>query len=218
MACAGPAKRVCLKKFRNLVLCILYSISLQPFLSEGNISDFPTVRGSDTSHNVIASGYVAFYQINKLFINILFSHYCQNVFAAESNSFAGRIWPAGRSLEIPVLQQSCLNWVYGARTYVPDHLLGHTTAKWCTKDAGEACVIWIGVLGHLMLFLVIFKNLHVFLKLHQLFLHVKSHSRHSLLQGTPTHLFFVLFIILHILRYLVLYTYSMVKITAGFSR
>jgi len=69
-----------------------------------------------------------------------------------------------------------------------------------------------------MLFLVIFKNLHVFLKLHQLFLHVKSHSRHSLLQGTPTHLFFVLFIILHILRYSVLCTYSMVKITAGFSR
>jgi len=37
-----------------------------------------------------------FYKINKFFVNVLFFHSCQNV-------IAGRIWPAGRSLETPGL-------------------------------------------------------------------------------------------------------------------
>jgi len=65
----------------------------QTFLSEGHISYYTTVRRLDITRNVIVSGYVTSYHINKLFVNMLLFHYWQNV-------FAGRIWPTGRSLEI----------------------------------------------------------------------------------------------------------------------
>ena len=38
---------------------------LQTFLPEGQISCFVTVRGPDILRNVIVSGYVTFYQIEK---------------------------------------------------------------------------------------------------------------------------------------------------------
>jgi len=53
--------------------------------------------------NVIVSGCVTFYQIHEFFLNMIFSHYWQNVFAAGWNGFVGRIWAAGRSLETPSL-------------------------------------------------------------------------------------------------------------------
>jgi len=50
------------------------------------------------------------HQINKIFINILFFHYSQNVFVAGPYSFAGwmngfadQIWSTGYSLETPDL-------------------------------------------------------------------------------------------------------------------
>ena len=42
-----------------------------------------TVRGPDILHNVIFSGYVTFYQINTIFVNILFFHCWQNVFCGR---------------------------------------------------------------------------------------------------------------------------------------
>jgi len=56
---------------------------LQTFLSEGHISCRTTIRGLDILRNVIVSGYITFYQINKCFVNILFFHYWQNVFAGR---------------------------------------------------------------------------------------------------------------------------------------
>jgi len=44
----------------------------QTFQSEGHISHYTTVRLPDISHNVIVSGLVTFYQINKFFVNRLF--------------------------------------------------------------------------------------------------------------------------------------------------
>ena len=43
---------------------------LQTFLSEGHINYYTTVRGPDILRNMIVSGYVAFYKINKCFVNI----------------------------------------------------------------------------------------------------------------------------------------------------
>jgi len=55
-----------------------------------------TMRGSDILRYVIVSGYVAFCQI-KVFRQLIF-HYLQNV-------FAGRIYPTGRSLETPDIEE-----------------------------------------------------------------------------------------------------------------
>jgi len=64
------------------------------FLSAGHIRYYTTVRVPDILRNKIVSGYVrTFYQIIKLFVNILFFHYWQNV-------FGDRIWSSGRSSEI----------------------------------------------------------------------------------------------------------------------
>jgi len=70
---------------------------LQNFLSEGHISYYTTVRGPDILRNVIVSGYVAFYQINKCFVNKLFFHSWQNVFAGL------RKWLRGPSLATGLL-------------------------------------------------------------------------------------------------------------------
>ena len=43
-------------------------ILLQTFLSEGHTSYYTTVRGPDMFRNVIVSGCVTFYQINKFFV------------------------------------------------------------------------------------------------------------------------------------------------------
>jgi len=48
---------------------------LQTFLCDGHISCYTKVQGSNILCNVIVSGYVAFHQVNKLFVNILFFHY-----------------------------------------------------------------------------------------------------------------------------------------------
>jgi len=55
-------------------------------LSENHISYYTTVRGLDILGNVTVLGYVIFYQVNKFFVNVLFLHCKQNV-------FAGQIWP-----------------------------------------------------------------------------------------------------------------------------
>jgi len=67
-------------------------MGLQTFLSEAHISCYTTFRGPDILHDVIFSKYVAFYEINKFFVNPIFFHYWWN-------GFAGRIWPASRILE-----------------------------------------------------------------------------------------------------------------------
>ena len=58
-------------------------------------------NSSRAGHLTYVSRYVAMYQINKFFLNISDFIYSQNVFTAKWNSFAGRIWPAGRSLGAP---------------------------------------------------------------------------------------------------------------------
>jgi len=55
---------------------------------------------------MIDSGYVAFYEINNFCVNMLFFHYWQHVFAAGLTGFAGRIWPAGGSLEAPDVEHA----------------------------------------------------------------------------------------------------------------
>jgi len=50
----------------------------------GHIRHCTTVRGPDILRNVIVTGYPTFYGINKFFVNILFFHYRQNVFAGRS--------------------------------------------------------------------------------------------------------------------------------------
>jgi len=63
---------------------------LQTFLSEGRISFYITVQGSNILRNKVVSGYATFYQINKFFVK--FVRYWQN-------GFAGTILPAGHTLE-----------------------------------------------------------------------------------------------------------------------
>jgi len=74
---------------------------LQTFLSEGHISCCTTCRGPGILRNVIVLGYVAFYQVNRFFVTILFLHCWQNV-------LGGRGWNgfAGRNLETPGLKHS----------------------------------------------------------------------------------------------------------------
>ena len=54
---------------------------LQTFLSEGHICHYMIIQGPDFLRNVIVAGNVAFHQINKLFVNVLFCHHRQNGFA-----------------------------------------------------------------------------------------------------------------------------------------
>ena len=53
-------------------------------MSEVQISYYTTVRGPLILHNVIVSRYITFYQMNKLFKNISFFQYWQNVFTGPS--------------------------------------------------------------------------------------------------------------------------------------
>jgi len=81
-----------------LVVCsVRLEQGLQTSLTEGNISYYTTILGPHIMRNVIVSGDVALYQINKFFVNILF--------LLLKKSFAGRIWSAGRRLETPVLEK-----------------------------------------------------------------------------------------------------------------
>jgi len=59
------------------------------------------VRGTNILHNVIASGYVTFYEIKKFFVNILLFLYWQSF-------FADRIWTACRNLETLSQTAVCL--------------------------------------------------------------------------------------------------------------
>ena len=77
---------------RNLLATWAYSRVLQTYLSKGHISYYTTVRGPDILRNAFISGYITFCQIIKSFVYLFFFHCWQNV-------YAGRIWPAGRSLE-----------------------------------------------------------------------------------------------------------------------
>jgi len=71
---------------------------IQTFSSEGHITCYTTVRGPDILPNVLGSGcYIHLNQQNFRKNTLVFFHYCQN-------GFAGRISPAGRSLESPGLR------------------------------------------------------------------------------------------------------------------
>jgi len=52
-----------------VVVCLVQG--LQTFLSGDHIRYYTTVRGQDILRNVIVSGYIAFHQINKFFVNIV---------------------------------------------------------------------------------------------------------------------------------------------------
>jgi len=54
---------------------VLLDQVFQAFLSEDHTNYYTTVRGPDILRNMIVSEYVAFYQINKLFVNMLFFHF-----------------------------------------------------------------------------------------------------------------------------------------------
>jgi len=58
-------------------------------LSEGRICYYMIVRGPNFSHNAIFSGKVAFHQINKFFLNVLFFHDWQNGFAGRMKWLRG---------------------------------------------------------------------------------------------------------------------------------
>jgi len=68
------------------------------------------MRGSDILRYVIVSGYVAFCQI-KVFRQLIF-HYLENV-------FAGRIYPTGRSLETPDMEE----WAQRIEVHDDEHSL-----------------------------------------------------------------------------------------------
>jgi len=80
-------------------LCISLDQGLQTFLSEGYLSYDTTRRGPDVLRNVIVSGDVTFYQIKKFLVYTLFFYHWQN-------GFEGRIWPAGRSMETPPIDDA----------------------------------------------------------------------------------------------------------------
>jgi len=73
------------------------------FLSEGRISYYTTFGRPDILRNVIVSGYVAFYQINKFFVNICFHYGIDKMFLqpneiasqAGQNGFASTVDKAG---------------------------------------------------------------------------------------------------------------------------
>jgi len=48
---------------------------LQTFWSDGHICYYMIIQGPDFLRNVIVSGSVAFHQINKLFVIVLFFHH-----------------------------------------------------------------------------------------------------------------------------------------------
>jgi len=84
--CLGPLSSFCCFARSKLIHIKQGSPN---FLPEGHISQYATVRGLDIFRNVIISGYVAFTQIKKCFVNIIIIHYWLNVFSAGCYGFAG---------------------------------------------------------------------------------------------------------------------------------
>ena len=68
------------------IVLVLYTRALQTSLSEGHISYYTTVREPGIFRNVVVSGYVTFYQINKNFVN-----------AVISFNDKMSLWPGGRA-------------------------------------------------------------------------------------------------------------------------
>ena len=75
-----------------------YRPGLLKSFGRDHISYCTTLRGPDNLRHVIFSGYVTFYQINTFFVKIFFI-IGRMRFAAGWNGFAGRICPAGHSVE-----------------------------------------------------------------------------------------------------------------------
>jgi len=72
------------------------------FLGEDHISYRTTVRGRPTDSCIMCIfGIGSIYQNNTFFVNTLFFIIGKMYFASGWNGFAGRIWPAGRSVENP---------------------------------------------------------------------------------------------------------------------
>ena len=79
----------------HLVAVCLVQV-FQTFLSGDHIRYYTTVRGQHILRNVIVSGYIAFHQINKFFVNIV-------CFSLVKNVFAGRM----KRLREPDLARGC---------------------------------------------------------------------------------------------------------------
>jgi len=77
-----------------------YRPALLQYFGRDHISYCTTLRASDNMRHVIFSGCVTFYQISTFFVKIFFI-IGKMRFAAGWNGLAGRIWPAGRSVENP---------------------------------------------------------------------------------------------------------------------
>ena len=79
---------------------------LQTFLSEGHIGQYRTCRGPDVLRDVIVAGYVILYKVNKFFVSTVYYFFIIDKMASQAgwNGVMGRIWPAGRSWETPVVE------------------------------------------------------------------------------------------------------------------
>jgi len=108
--------------------CLLCFRGLNFFVRGSHQSYYTTVRGPDISHHLIVSGHVRSCKINKFFVNVLFFHYWQNV-------FAGRIWPTGRSLEAPTL-------FWCDTSFTPKIKLGRYISSPCFENQISLCVIY----------------------------------------------------------------------------
>jgi len=73
-------------------MLVLGSRDLQTFLSKSYICNYTTVREPDILRNVIVSGYVTFYRINKCFLNVLF--FINDKMSLRSDEMASRavVW------------------------------------------------------------------------------------------------------------------------------
>jgi len=79
-------------------------------LPEGHVSYYTTLSGPDILHNVIVTGCVTFYQMNKYFLNLIIFSLLTKSLWPDEKWFRGSdgLWKgfAGRRLEAPVLTYS----------------------------------------------------------------------------------------------------------------
>ena len=99
---------------------------LQTFLSNSHITYCTTVWGRDVFRNVILSGYVTFYRINKCFAKYCFLLMTILSSWAGWKGFLGRIWSAGGSLKTPTPKIDLQN----LRTFKTWILSGFWAAGW----------------------------------------------------------------------------------------
>jgi len=127
---------------------MIYIRGLQTFLSEGHICCYTIVWGPGFLRNVIALRKVAFHQIpNFSLTNYYYFIIDKMASRAWWNGFAGRIWPAGRSLETPDLYY-CVEFAPGVRWFLqnaagtlalprtaPVRLVRHPCGSGCSRSS-----------------------------------------------------------------------------------